>query len=75
VVKVNPPKPAYLLPAPVVEEPRYVAPVVVPTFKIPIPSYAAPLEEPVSTYLPPQEIVEPKDDGYHYDPPAEPFLF
>ncbi|KAH8302717.1 hypothetical protein KR044_009899, partial [Drosophila immigrans] len=57
------PEVSYLPPAP-------VAPVV-PTYKIPIPSYAEPLE-PVNSYLPPQEVV---DDGYHYDAPSKPFFY
>ncbi|KAH8365424.1 hypothetical protein KR093_000645, partial [Drosophila rubida] len=84
-----PPKPVYLPPAPVVEEvaslpieqpqvnylpPAPVAPVL-PTYKIPIPSYAEPLE-PVNTYLPPQEVVEPhSEDGYHYNVPSKPFFY
>lgn len=72
---IEQPENNYLPPAPLPVVVPSPVPVSLPTYKIPIPSYAAPLE-PENSYLPPQEIIEPhSDDGYRYNAPATPFFY
>ncbi|XP_061393148.1 uncharacterized protein LOC133328622, partial [Musca vetustissima] len=68
VAQYLPPQPIkseYLPPKP--NKSEYLAPAPTPTFKIPIPSYAAPLEEVFGNEL--------QEDGYHYNIPAKRFFF